>query len=424
MASPVISVRELGKQYQLGSGHSHDTLRDHLAHAAGALFRRPAKGAAINGDAAAPKAFWALRDVSFDVQAGEVVGIIGRNGAGKSTLLKILSQITEPSTGEIRVRGRLASLLEVGTGFHAELTGRENIFLNGAILGMSQAEIRRRFDEIVAFSGIEAFLDTPVKRYSSGMYMRLAFAVAAHLDPEILVIDEVLAVGDAQFQAKCLGKMKEVAGAGRTVLFVSHNLDSIERLCHRGLLLEAGSLAKDGPAAAIISLYLHGSSNAENGAVDLSHHPARGRSQKPWIVGLTVKSAAGVPTNHFASLDAMTVEITIDPPGKIENPRVALAIEDAYGRRLTTVASYFTGIPLGPLEEKTCVQCTIPRLNLGSGKYLLSVSIAGKQTGLLDSLPCVAVIDIISQDVYGNGEQYLPIYGPILSEAAWTSRPN
>jgi lipopolysaccharide transport system ATP-binding protein len=208
--------------------------------------------------------FWALKDVSFELKRGDVVGIVGRNGAGKSTLLKILSRITEPSAGRVEIRGRVASLLEVGTGFHLELTGRENIYLNGAILGMKHAEIRRKFDEIVAFSEVEKFLDTPVKRYSSGMYVRLAFAVAAHLEPEILVVDEVLAVGDAEFQQKCLGKMKHVAGQGRTVLFVSHNLSAVRALCNRGLLLEGGKITSDALVEVVARRYINASSVADS----------------------------------------------------------------------------------------------------------------------------------------------------------------
>jgi len=249
MSAPVISVHGLGKRYTLGSAR-HDTLRDQLVDAASSLLRS-------NARQAEETSFWALKDVSFDVQPGEVIGVIGRNGAGKSTLLKVLSQITEPTEGEIRIRGRLASLLEVGTGFHPELTGRENIFLNGVILGMTQAEIRKKFDEIVAFSEVEKFLDTPVKRYSSGMYVRLAFAVAAHLEPEILVVDEVLAVGDAQFQNKCLGKMQDVAQKqGRTVLFVSHNMSAVQVLCGRCLHLKQGRVIGYGDVPGQINAYL------------------------------------------------------------------------------------------------------------------------------------------------------------------------
>jgi lipopolysaccharide transport system ATP-binding protein len=233
-------------------------LRDVIAQKARNLFRDSSSGRSSVED------FWALKDVSFEMKQGEVVGIIGRNGAGKSTLLKILSRITEPTEGRVRIKGRVASLLEVGTGFHPELTGRENVFLNGAILGMTRAEIRRKFDEIVAFAEVEKFLDTPVKRYSSGMYVRLAFAVAAHLEPEILIVDEVLAVGDAEFQKKCLGKMREVAeGDGRTVLFVSHNMAAVRQLCTRGIYLSQGCVAGDGPANDIVDRYSAASEKAE-----------------------------------------------------------------------------------------------------------------------------------------------------------------
>src|SRR5438128_5863404 len=250
MSDIAIKVQGLGKKYLLrhqARGRSrYKSLRDVLTDKAKSLLwpgRRQEKAKATREE------FWALRDVSFDIKQGEAVGIIGRNGAGKSTLLKLLSRITEPTTGRFEVEGRVASLLEVGTGFHPELTGRENIFLNGAILGMSGAEIRKKFDEIVAFAEVEKFLDTPVKRYSSGMYMRLAFAVAAHLEPEILVVDEVLAVGDAAFQSKCLGKMKDVAkGLGRTVLFVSHNMPAVRSLCQRAIVLRKGRLTFEGTA--------------------------------------------------------------------------------------------------------------------------------------------------------------------------------
>ncbi|MFQ5805447.1 MAG: ABC transporter ATP-binding protein [Phycisphaerae bacterium] len=254
MAAPVIQVENLGKQYKIGlRDDARRSFGEALVHSLGAPFRRlrTLSEKSDGGDL-----FWALRDVSFDVQPGEVIGIIGRNGAGKSTLLKILSRITEPTTGRAELRGSVRSLLEVGTGFHGELTGRENIYLNGAILGMKKAEIDAHFDEIVAFADIDRFLDTPVKRYSSGMYVRLAFAVAAHLQPEILLVDEVLAVGDAVFQKKCLGTMRNVAGSGRTVLFVSHNMAAVSQICTRAILLDSGEKVFDGPAEETVRKYL------------------------------------------------------------------------------------------------------------------------------------------------------------------------
>jgi lipopolysaccharide transport system ATP-binding protein len=256
----VIRAENLGKKYVIGhqSAERVPTLRDSIVRSAGSFLRGTREmlrgGAIVAGDET--EEFWALKDVNFEVRRGEVLGIIGRNGAGKSTLLKVLSRITEPSEGRVEIKGRVASLLEVGTGFHPELSGRENIFLNGAILGMSRREIKAKFDEIVDFSEVERFLDTPVKRYSSGMYVRLAFAVAAHLEPEILVVDEVLAVGDAEFQKKCLGKMQDVAGGGRTVLFVSHNLGAISALCERAIELAAGRVIEEGPSGVVTESHL------------------------------------------------------------------------------------------------------------------------------------------------------------------------
>jgi lipopolysaccharide transport system ATP-binding protein len=250
--SAIIQVENLAKRYLIGHRAPHEGLRHRLENALKSPFRRK------RDKPSATEEFWALQDVSFEVQPGEVVGIIGRNGAGKSTLLKVLSRITEPTRGRVTINGRVASLLEVGTGFHPELTGRENIFLNGAILGMSRTEIKAKFDEIVAFAEVEKFIDTPVKRYSSGMYVRLAFAVAAHLEPEILIVDEVLAVGDASFQKKCLGKMKEVSGQhGRTVLFVSHNMTAVRSLCSRAILLRSGQVASDDSIESVVQIYEH-----------------------------------------------------------------------------------------------------------------------------------------------------------------------
>jgi lipopolysaccharide transport system ATP-binding protein len=262
MSKPVISVENLGKVYRIGhqtGGPRYTALRDVISDSFRRLIRRQPQGNSLSQED-----FWALQDVSFEVKQGEVMGIIGRNGAGKSTLLKILSRITEPTKGRVRVRGRVASLLEVGTGFHPELTGRENIFLNGAILGMTRVEIRRKFDEIVAFAEIEKFIDTPVKRYSSGMYVRLAFAVAAHLEPEILIVDEVLAVGDSEFQKKCMGKMQEVHQTARTILFVSHNTGAIQTLCTRAVLLKHGRIEQTGEVGRVVDHYLYAGESEKN----------------------------------------------------------------------------------------------------------------------------------------------------------------
>ena len=268
MSSAAISIRNLGKRYRVNHAVErapYRTLRDSLARAATATWRR------LRGETnGASEDFWALKDVEFDVQPGEVVGIIGRNGAGKSTLLKILSRITSPTTGEVEINGRVGSLLEVGTGFHPELTGRENIYMNGSILGMTRQEIRRNFDAIIEFSGVEQFLDTPVKRYSSGMYVRLAFAVAAHLESEILIVDEVLAVGDMAFQKKCVGKLEDVSRHGRTVLFVSHNMAAVRKLCNRAVVLQMGRVAQDADVNDAVSLYL-----------DFDRPPSGGRRSWP-----------------------------------------------------------------------------------------------------------------------------------------------
>ena len=256
---PIIKVEGISKRYRLGASQpSYANLRETMTGALRAPFKRLSRRAA-RAAAAADETFWALQDISFEVRPGEVVGIIGRNGAGKSTLLKILSRITEPTAGRVELYGRVGSLLEVGTGFHPELTGRENIYLNGSILGMARTDIDRNFDEIVAFAEVEKFIDTPVKRYSSGMYVRLAFAVAAHLNPEILIVDEVLAVGDGSFQRKCLDKMQDVGQHGRTVLFVSHNMNAITRLCERTILLEEGRIKQDGPSHRVVGVYLKSS---------------------------------------------------------------------------------------------------------------------------------------------------------------------
>lgn len=324
MSDPVIVIENLSKRYTIDHQRANG---DGLRHAVESAIRSPlawfkSRQKKTRGD------FWALKDVSFRINQGEVVGIIGRNGAGKSTLLKILSRITFPTEGRIRIDGRVASLLEVGAGFHQELTGRENIFLNGAILGMTRAEIIRKFDEIVDFSGVEEFLDTPVKRYSSGMYVRLAFAVAAHLEPEILIVDEVLAVGDAAFQKKCLGKMGGFAASGRTVLFVSHNIEAIRTLCQRGIWMKDGRLHKDGRADEIVDDYF----NSTSGEVSFSTaNPQYGLI----VQKVALKNGDGEECSQFYPGDDLIVEINYDAQKVVEQPYVVLGIQGMNGSCFT-----------------------------------------------------------------------------------------
>ncbi|MGA2244360.1 MAG: ABC transporter ATP-binding protein [Verrucomicrobiota bacterium] len=328
MSDAIITVSNLGKKYRLrhqGEKQRYTALRDVLANKAKALFQNWKSSRSNHGTV---EDFWALKDVSFEIKRGEVVGIIGRNGAGKSTLLKILSRITESTTGRVHLKGRVASLLEVGTGFHPELTGRENIFLNGAILGMSRAEIRRKFDEIVAFSEVEKFLDTPVKHYSSGMYVRLAFAVAAHLEPEILIVDEVLAVGDAEFQKKCLGKMGDVSRSGRTVLFVSHQITAVTRLCQSALWLEGGKIHGFGRADIICSDYL------ANGSKTAGRREWTLKDRAPgneWVRLERVEAGADGKMTDTIGINS-PVDITLDyrvlRGGKVLIPNIHLSADD------------------------------------------------------------------------------------------------
>jgi len=412
---PIIKVENLSKQYRIVARQApYSTLRDSITEA----LRDPFGWLRRNGNRE-DGAIWALKDISFEVKPGEVVGVIGRNGAGKSTLLKVLSRITEPTTGQVDIYGRVGSLLEVGTGFHPELSGRENVYLNGAILGMKKTEIERKFDEIVAFAEIEKFIDTPVKYYSTGMYMRLAFAVAAHLESEILIVDEVLAVGDSTFQKKCLGKMGEVASEGRTVFFVSHNMAAVQKLCQRALLLKGGGLDQQGDVETVLANYLSDAFRSSDGVFDFSFHPTRSSMHEPVIRGLVLSSEAGQATTHFYPDDSLVAEITLESKRVITEPRVAIAIEDQNGSRIMTVASYFQHQKLSSIYKRQKVKCTIPCLGLGSGNYLISVSIGDKYHGLLDSINNAAWFDVGWRNNYGNGESYSAVYGPVLKQSTW-----
>jgi lipopolysaccharide transport system ATP-binding protein len=376
MSQSAISVQDLSKRYII---RHQVNGRDGLRHALESALRNPLAWLRRRNQArrTAREEFWALKNVSFEVKAGDVVGVIGRNGAGKSTLLKVLSRITDPTGGRIQLQGRVASLLEVGTGFHQELTGRENIYLNGAILGMGRAEIRRKFDEIVTFSEIEQFLDTPVKRYSSGMYVRLAFAVAAHLEPDILIIDEVLAVGDTAFQQKCLGKMDEVSrGQGRTILFVSHNMGVIKRLCNTSILLERGQLRFSGATSDVISRYLH--TNTQVNGVRLWNAP-RGltRADDPFLPrALRIRNARGQVAGHVAITQPFHVEFEYSVASDLPRFRVAFRFITSDGTvAFTSTDSLHRDFDTKPVGIGTFVtRCTVPGDLLNEGPYVVRVS--------------------------------------------------
>ena len=419
MNRPVISVRNLGKRYQLGRGGAHDTLRDQIAHGIGRLFQSKIKNqkSKVAGD----ESFWALKDVSFDVEPGEVIGIIGRNGAGKSTLLKVLSQITEPTEGEVRVRGRVASLLEVGTGFHPELSGRENIFLNGAILGMTKSEIRRKFDEIVAFAEVEKFLDTPIKRYSSGMYVRLAFAVAAHLEPEILIVDEVLAVGDIEFQKKCLGKMGDIANReGRTVLFVSHNMNAIQSLCSRGIFLEHGHLKLDSNIQAAVDLYLHKSRSFLQTA-SLGERKDRSGSGKAKFCGFRVLDSGGCEAPVLQSGNDYVFELEYKNfTGKpMDDAVFSIDINDENNTRILLFRSNFTNHKLRLEANGGCIQCSVPDFPLANGSYKIALFMSYADREIVDYLEEAALVTVNGGDFYGTGSYGLPSHCKVLTRTSW-----
>jgi lipopolysaccharide transport system ATP-binding protein len=372
MTHSVIQVENLSKKYVLRhrqGDRQYKTLRDSLSQGARSLISTLDPRHQRN-QRSSKEEFWALKDVSFEVKQGDKVGIIGRNGAGKSTLLKILSQIVKPTAGRIRVQGRMASLLEVGTGFHPELTGRENIFLNGAILGMGKAEIQRKFDEIVAFAEVDKFLDTPVKRYSSGMYVRLAFAVAAHLEPEILIVDEVLAVGDVQFQNKCIGKMQEVGKAGRTILFVSHNLGTLQTLCSRAVLLNQGTVLVDDTAGSAVEHYLQLLEKASS--QDLSIRRDRQGKGQIRLTQIEIDSSEHLTTLRTGEAARFIFHITSARPGT----SCIFTIFDQYGQPTLNFNSDIRGSDdLTNTELETQLICETDELLLIPGRYRMNVAI-------------------------------------------------
>lgn len=427
MTAAAIEVRGLSKYYALGQTlQGTQTFREALTDVATRPFRRHARHDEDAADAEAtrpPRAhLWALKDVSFDLAPGEVLGVIGRNGAGKSTLLKIMARITDPTEGQVVIRGRVGSLLEVGTGFHSELTGRENVYLSGAILGMRRSEIDRKLDEIVAFAEVEKFLDTPIKRYSSGMGLRLAFAVAAHLEPEVLLVDEVLAVGDASFQKRCLGKMSEVAAEGRTVLLVSHNMAAIENLCHRSIVLHHGELTYMGPPSEGIRRYLAAVLPEQEG--DLSSRDDRRGSGRARItaVHLHDEHGAPMPVLQCGAATVFEIEYEAEQDRPIRNPIFELKFTDQIGNRLFTVSTYLAGIHLPEVPSAGSVFCEVPQVLLPPGEYTYDAYLISNDE-LCDEVERAGEVTVVESDVFGSGK--VPkkmLYGQFVMPHRWHDR--
>jgi ABC-type polysaccharide/polyol phosphate transport system ATPase subunit len=403
MKTDMITVEHLSKLFQLTQlRQRHNTLRDALMDSLAAPKRWVSRKQPVVSEP--DELLWALQDVSFEVKQGEVIGIIGRNGAGKSTLLKILSRITEPTEGRAIIHGRVGSLLEVGTGFHPELSGRENIYLNGAILGMHRTEIERKFDEIVAFAEVERFLDTPVKRYSSGMYVRLAFAVAAHLEPEVLVVDEVLAVGDAAFQKKCLGKMSDVAQQGRTVLFVSHNMNAVQRLCPRAILLERGRLLADGPSDEIITRYWSSgvATAMPDEWVELGEVHRKGTGQAR-IEAIAYSSQNPAFGNQPYSDGPLKFNLRVQSDAARSIGSLAITIYDQYGTKLVNADTVALGHPIEVSQGQTEVQIEIDRLHLNPGMYVLGLWLADPMGAVFDHIESGVNLEVVAPEYEGFG---------------------
>jgi lipopolysaccharide transport system ATP-binding protein len=416
MGDVAVRIADISKRYEIGALQKrHDTLRDQVVHGLRSLVRR------VPESGRAPSTFWALRNVTLDVRRGEVLGLIGRNGAGKSTLLKVLSRVTVPTTGRAEIYGRLGSLLEVGTGFNAELTGRENIYLNGVIMGMRTAEINRKFDEIVEFSGIEQFIDTPVKRYSSGMYVRLAFAVAAHLEPEILIVDEVLAVGDAMFQKKCLGKMGDVAKQGRTVLFVSHNMAAIQNLCTTGVVLASGEVVFRGSALEASEHYMSSVTSRHFGLVELAGHPGRVYDSHPVIqaVGLLGTGGTSRYTDTVKAGDDIVFEIQYDTDDMLLDNAV-LGIHSSLGERIFTVGARFSREFNWKMRGKGTLTCRVGNIALAPGEYKVMVAMGRRiHAKDVDCVEDALTFKVEGHDYFGTGETLLPGQGHFAIRSEW-----
>ena len=419
MGDIAIRVSGVGKLYRIGTREIHKTLRDALTSAAltpvRRFFRKRARNQELDGW------FWALKDVSFEVRRGEILGIVGRNGAGKSTLLKILARITDPSEGEVEVRGRMGSLLEVGTGFHPELSGRENVFLNGAILGMRRKEIERNFDEIVEFSGIGRFLDTPVKHYSSGMYMRLAFSVAAHLDPEILIVDEVLAVGDAEFQKKCLGKIGDVAKGGRTVLFVSHNMAAVQALCTSGVFLSQGRVVMQGTAAEVVQHYLNTLTPEATESRSLADQTDRSGNGRIKLTRFWVEDETCKPIERCMSGDTVHLVFAYDAPGTetLRGVDIGVSVHAQHDETLFVLYASYTGPLLTVRAGSGTLRCRINRLPLAPGQYVVRVRVEVAKDEADWPKGVAGYLHVEPGDFFGTGSLGHPGNVPFLVPGSW-----
>jgi lipopolysaccharide transport system ATP-binding protein len=419
---PAIRIDNLSKLYHIGADQKagYRTLREAITGAAAAplswVQRWTKSHESVNGKAP-PDSIWALKNIALEIQPGEVVGVIGRNGAGKSTLLKVLSRITEPTEGRVTIRGRVGSLLEVGTGFHPELTGRENIYLNGAILGMTRQEIARKFDDIVAFAEIERFLDTPVKRYSSGMYVRLAFAVASHLEPEILLVDEVLAVGDIAFQHKCLRRIQQISRCGLTVLFVSHNMAAVESLCNRAILLERGRLAGTGHVAELARSYygvLSDGSHAGNACFAEIHGPSRAQRLLQSASLLDEESRV---TNRIPLGGPFRIRIEFQSDDQIQEPTIGVGIDNVHGQRILSVLTPASHSPIACIDGRSFVECRIANFPLAPGEYWIKLGI-GASGRHLDEIEKALCFEVVNVDGFGDGRGFHRGY--CCAMADWT----
>jgi lipopolysaccharide transport system ATP-binding protein len=432
MSDTVIKVEGLSKLYRIGSRQNdYRTLRDTITDTFISPFRkigRTVKRKDLKGDSMlsalsskqdsppSPDTIWALKDVSFEIKRGEVVGIIGRNGAGKSTLLKILSRITEPTEGHAEIHGRVGSLLEVGTGFHPELTGRENIYLNGSILGMRKTEIEQKFDEIVAFAEVEKFIDTPVKHYSSGMYVRLAFAVAAHLEPEILLVDEVLAVGDAAFQKKCLGKMGDVAKEGRTVLFVSHNMTAVLGLCQRAILLGQGRAIVDSYSREVVDQYLQTIDQKAN--LSLNERVDRVGTQILKFISFELRNSEGTGVSFVRSGQDIVIALKYRSHDVLRNVQVAIGVHGRFDENLFHLSTFTNGTDFDEIPQNGVVLCKLPRTPLQPGRYSFNLfcTVAGE---IADWIQNAGLIEVEAGDFFGSGKLPPADQGAFIVQHSW-----